>query len=150
MAILITLSDAPVCIADFGRIVDPAQISMNAAGTPGMQRYRLQLIPRIGGQDSQNPDLLRPGRFRAHPANSHFPTIPTVLTGKPVNLWSSAGVNEFNHTAAHSVHQGSDFYFYSLTIFAERSSPRSSQTTPFDIDSGCALYAANGPGAAFR
>jgi hypothetical protein len=40
-----------LCVADFGRVVDPAQIGVNAAGTPGMQRYRLQLIPRIGGQD---------------------------------------------------------------------------------------------------
>src|SRR5262245_57735415 len=39
------------CVADFGRVVDPAQIGVNAAGTPGMQRDRLQLVPRIGGQD---------------------------------------------------------------------------------------------------
>src|SRR5439155_22326397 len=39
------------CVADFGRVVDPAQIGMNAAGTPGVQRDRLQLVPRIGGQD---------------------------------------------------------------------------------------------------
>src|SRR5438128_7727162 len=39
------------CVADFGRVVDPAQIGMDAAGTPCMQRDRLQLVPRISGQD---------------------------------------------------------------------------------------------------
>ena len=39
------------CVADFRRVVDAAQIGMNAAGAPGMQRDRLQLVPRIGGQD---------------------------------------------------------------------------------------------------
>jgi hypothetical protein len=38
-------------VADFGRVVDPAQIGVDAAGTPAMQRDRLQLLPRIGGQD---------------------------------------------------------------------------------------------------
>ena len=39
------------CVADFGRVVDPAQKGVNAAGTPAMQRNRLQLVPRIGGQN---------------------------------------------------------------------------------------------------
>ena len=37
------------CVAYFGRVVDPAQIGVDAAGTPGVQRDRLQLVPRIGG-----------------------------------------------------------------------------------------------------
>src|SRR6266545_1904513 len=39
------------CVADLGRVVDPTQKGVDAAGTPGVQRDRLQLVPRIGGQD---------------------------------------------------------------------------------------------------
>src|SRR6266404_7230787 len=39
------------CVADFGWVVDAAEKGVNAAGTPAVQRDRLQLVPRIGGQD---------------------------------------------------------------------------------------------------
>ena len=38
------------CVADLGRVVDPAQIGVDAAGTPGMERDRLQLDPGSVGR----------------------------------------------------------------------------------------------------